>query len=156
VKRKLSAGVTAAFAAMLGVTLFAAACSEKTSPPNTEPSNTKKETNANTAATNAANANATTPAAMGPLEGEQLANAKTLFKANCSECHLDTGKGSAEHKHHDIPDFTNATWHAKESDDDLVKVVKNGKDDNMPAFGEEISEADIKLLVRYVRSLSAK
>ena len=152
-KRRVSASVTTAFTAILGINLVAAACGDKSTPTNTTPTNTAK-TNSNSEPPKTDNANAAAPAAGTRLEGEQLAKVKAQFKDNCAECHLETGKGSPDHKKNDIPDFTNATWQAKESDDDLFKAVKNGKDDEMPAFGEEISEADIRLLVQYVRSLS--
>lgn len=146
-KRRITAMAAAAYAAVLAGMMIAGACGSKEQPA----ANTAPPANAN----GTAPAPAPEPATPAPAAGDQMARAQQVFNDNCSECHLESGKGDAHHKKDEIPDFTNAKWQARESDDELFKSIQNGKGDVMPAFKDELSEDQIRALVSYVRSFAS-
>jgi len=77
-----------------------------------------------------------------------------LFNQKCSMCHGADGKGYSALK---TPDFTDPKVQAGLSDEEIVETIKNGKKGTaMPAFGDKLSEAQIKSLVAYIRSLGKK
>ena len=97
----------------VGKTVFAAALAGACGPSGDAPRNAPapgvnslppNANAANAAGAPAANANAGGQSA-GTSEGERLARAKTLFAANCSDCHLESGKGSPDQKKNDIELF---------------------------------------------------
>ena len=103
-------------------------------------------TNANAANTNAANTNASPTAILGAVsEGAALYGSH-----NCATCHGADGKGNATMKN--IPNFTDAAWQKKATDDEMVKVISNGKPP-MPAYSKQLTDAQIKSLIAYIRSL---
>jgi len=74
-----------------------------------------------------------------------------LYKQKCAMCHGVDGKGYAALK---TPDFTDAKVQASLTDKEITEVIKKGKPGTaMPAFGEKLSEDQIKSLVTYLRSL---
>jgi mono/diheme cytochrome c family protein len=89
----------------------------------------------------------------GPVEGADRARAQRLFKANCVTCHLESGKGDPHHRKDGIPDFTDATWHARKTDAELISAVENGTGKVMPAFKGKLLREEITLLVHYLRDL---
>lgn len=111
---------------------------------------------------NAANANTNVPNAYVPdtqapvqktgMPAADFARAETLFNDTCARCHLTSGKGEAEHKKDDIPDFTNPQWQAREDNDEIREAIENGKGKIMPAFKNKLSSEQIDLLVSYVRT----
>ena len=78
-----------------------------------------------------------------------------IYKAKCQMCHAADGSGNTPAgkamKAHpfDSPDVI------KMSDSELIAVVKNGKE-RMPAFGEKLTDAQIKNVVAYIRTLQKK
>jgi len=84
------------------------------------------------------------------LAGADLARAERIFNANCASCHQQSGKGEAHHRKDNIPDFTDAAWHARRSDTELVASIENGRGAVMPSFRGKLSAAEIKLLVAYI------
>jgi cytochrome c6 len=145
--RTLPAAATAAYGTLLAAALALSACSPADEPAGAPASNANPPP-ARAAATNTG-VGGTAPSAA------ELARAKELFSANCAECHLESGKGDPHHRKDDIPDFTNAAWQAREQNDALVAAITDGKGDAMPAFKGDLSTEEIRLLVGYVRSLSA-
>ena len=74
-----------------------------------------------------------------------------LFKQKCAMCHGADGKGYPALK---TPDFTDPKVQASLTDKEITDVIKKGKPGTaMPAFGEKLSEDQIKSLVTYLRSL---
>jgi mono/diheme cytochrome c family protein len=74
------------------------------------------------------------------------------FKAKCSMCHGADGTGKAAMK---VPSFKTPES-VKESDADLSAAIKNGKGTGaikMPAYTGKLTDAQIKDLVGYVRTL---
>jgi cytochrome c oxidase cbb3-type subunit 3 len=85
------------------------------------------------------------------LSAEQLARAKTLFKAKCARCHGPDGRGqTVMGKMLGAPDFTDKNWWKIHEKENLVEPITNG-DGDMPAFGKKLSKAEISLLADYVR-----
>lgn len=59
-----------------------------------------------------------------------------VYKANCETCHGEKGDGRgplAQGLKHSPPDFTNKASMSKESDEELIEVIKKGKH-QMPPF----------------------
>jgi cytochrome c oxidase cbb3-type subunit III len=75
-----------------------------------------------------------------------------LFKAKCSPCHGPEGKGiAAMHS----PDFTSPKWQATHSDQRILSMITNGeKGTAMPAWKGKRTTAQIRSLMRYIRSLN--
>lgn len=138
--------------AFAGALLAGAACSQ-----------TATNTNTNTATTNAsttstANANATAPAntnAAAPMNTE-VALGEEVFESSCASCHGVDGKGMEIFKKSGIPDFTDAAWQKKESDEELLDVIRNGEGTVMPAWKDKLSDEEIKSVLKYVRSFPEK
>jgi mono/diheme cytochrome c family protein len=78
------------------------------------------------------------------------ADAGTLWAQNCAACHGKDGSGNtAMGKKLGVKDYTkNQSF----SDADAANVITNGKG-KMKAYKGKLSDADVKALVAYVRSL---
>ena len=89
-----------------------------------------------------------------------------IYSANCATCHGANLQGQPDWKHrlangrmpappHDV---TGHTWH--HSDRDLFNVTKlgvaavmgDGYESDMPAFGDKLSDEDIKAVLDYIKS----
>jgi len=81
----------------------------------------------------------------------------TIWNTNCTACHGKDGKGSTMMgRKLDIKDLTDAKVQASFTDADATKNIKEGVTDKgtekMKAFGDKLSDDDIKALVAQVRS----
>jgi len=91
-------------------------------------------------------------------------DAKSNYQTFCAKCHGDTGKGngSGAATFATKPrDFTDCARMAKESDDTLFKVIKNGGQANgfsseMQAWNSAFEDSEIKDLVAYIRTFCKK
>ena len=85
---------------------------------------------------------------------------KKLFaKAKCIKCHGEDGKGDTE-KGQELktPDFTSAAFQKETTDDEMTDTVLNGSKDKMlkilmPPYKDKLTQEEVQVLVRYVRSL---
>jgi cytochrome c6 len=82
----------------------------------------------------------------------QNAGADT-YKAKCEMCHgadglanTQMGKALAAHPY-------NAPEVRKLSDAELTAIIKNGKNSKMPAFGGQLTDAQIKDVLKYIHTL---
>jgi mono/diheme cytochrome c family protein len=95
-------------------------------------------------------ATATVPAAPVDL----LANGRKLYSDNCAACHKEDGTGgkmTIEGKSMNVDNLTSEKI-KKFTDDKIIGYIYNGiEDEGMPAFKDELSEAEIREVVRYVR-----
>lgn len=97
----------------------------------------------------------------GLLAAEKTAG---LFQELCSVCHGVGGKGdgpSAQGLEPKPADFTNCQVMAKDSDEVLLKIIKGGgqsvgRSTVMPAWGDSLSEQQIRELVKFIRGLCKK
>jgi cytochrome c6 len=78
------------------------------------------------------------------------ADAAALWAQHCASCHGKDGSGStAMGKKLGVKDYTKEQGF---SDAEATNVIKNGKG-KMKAYKGKLSDADVKALVAYVRSL---
>ena len=87
----------------------------------------------------------------------RAADAKATYDKDCAKCHGPDGKGDTKMgKKLEVKDYTDAKVQAAMKDDEMAKVIKQGKKEGdktkMKAF-TELSDADIKGLVAYIRGL---
>jgi mono/diheme cytochrome c family protein len=96
---------------------------------------------------------AASPAASQPAATpDELASARINFKKHCATCHGETGEGGpkeVEGKRFRVPNLREG--HAlKHTDEKFVVQITEG-DEEMPAFKEKLSAAEINDLVKFVR-----
>ena len=141
----------------ISVVLFAVsslACSSsppanQNTAPNAPPATTA--TSSQPANSNSAGSASTTPVTTAGSGGP--INAATIFTAQkCDTCHGKDGKGKVK----GVPDFTDAAWEGKATDEKLATSIKKGNVPKMPAYESKLSEAEITALVAYVRTFSKK
>ncbi len=88
----------------------------------------------------------------------RAADAKANWDKNCKVCHGADGKGKTKMgEKWGIKDYTDPKVQAAMKDEEMTKAIKEGIKDGektkMKAFGETLSDDEIKALVKYVRSL---
>ncbi len=82
------------------------------------------------------------------------------WENHCAKCHGADGKGQTKAgKKLNVKDYTDAKVQADMKDEDMIKatadgVFEKGKE-RMKAYKDELSAAEIKELVAYIRSLKA-
>lgn len=84
---------------------------------------------------------------------------RTIYAENCAACHGSDGRGEpAREAALPVlpPDFTDCSFATPEPDTDWLATVHEGGpargfDRRMPAFGEELDDADIVAVVSYLR-----
>ena len=99
-------------------------------------------------------------AVSGPnLKGYQMmpvavaaADAAATYKAKCSGCHGQDGKGVESMG---TPNLTDAKWQAGRKDAALIAIINNGKG-QMPGFKSSMDAADVKAMVAFIRGLGPK
>jgi mono/diheme cytochrome c family protein len=86
----------------------------------------------------------------------QAADAKENWEKNCTKCHGPDGKGKTKMGEKlGIKDYSDAKVQDAVKDEAMVKAIKEGVKDGektkMKAFGEALSDDEVKALVKYVR-----
>jgi len=86
----------------------------------------------------------------------RAADAKENWDKNCAKCHGADGKGKTKMgEKAGVKDYTDAKVQADMKDDAMAKAIKEGVKDGdtvkMKAFGETLSDDEIKALVKYIR-----
>ena len=94
----------------------------------------------------------------GQSSAADVAAGKAIFKKRCAVCHGKTG--AADGPMSKIlkpppPSFADAGHMAKRSDEELLKIIKEGKKP-MPAYSGKLTEEQIQNVLAYIRSLAAK
>ncbi len=136
------------------LTLFIFACAEnKTSPANTIiVTNINSPTTTNTSSTNTTVVNMNSePSA----NVDELASVKKIYSEKCVRCHKEDGTGGVtdiEGTKIKAPNLTSDRMKNKD-DKDFIDIIENGaKEDGMPAFKGKLSDAEIKNLVKFIRT----
>ena len=80
-------------------------------------------------------------------ESAEVRRGHDLFLMNCAHCHGDDARGTDE-----APDLTKL----RKSEARIASVVQNGIKGEMPRFGQKLTAADVTMLIRFIRSASAK
>jgi cytochrome c553 len=81
------------------------------------------------------------------------------WKAKCKSCHGEDGKAKTKMGEKEkIPDFSNAAWQKKHSDEQIKDAITNGSKENakMKAFKDKLTPEQIDALVKHVRSMSSE
>jgi len=86
---------------------------------------------------------------MNPPEGTAAQSVGRIFSSKCSGCHGPDGTGNIA----GTPNFSSAEWQASRTDAQLVESIRSGKGKIMPAWGKQLSDAQVSGLVQYVRGL---
>jgi mono/diheme cytochrome c family protein len=120
----------------VAIALVAVACTETATPANT---NTSRA--------------AASPAAPSPAASvDQFATAKANYAKHCEGCHGPEATGGlvkVDNKQIKVPSLKSD--HAlKHTDDQITKMITNGEEE-MPAFKDKMTSAEIAEMVRYVR-----
>jgi mono/diheme cytochrome c family protein len=90
------------------------------------------------------------PAAGPVLSGNEPSSFRRghdLFLMNCARCHGNDAHGTDEG-----PDLT--TFHKSEAR--IASVIKNGIKGEMPRFGQKLTNADVQLLIHFIRSVNER
>ena len=84
---------------------------------------------------------------------DELAAGEALFFMYCASCHGEQGTGTPALG---APDLTDAVWlygdSAVTTEAMIGDVVSNGRSNDMPAFGDRLSAAEIRELAIYVQN----
>jgi mono/diheme cytochrome c family protein len=81
---------------------------------------------------------------------------QSVYSENCVLCHGPQGSPSEPMKKLGVADLSSPKWQASRTDDQIRKIVSDGKPDTlMRAFRDELGEDDIAAVVKYVRTLDA-
>ena len=86
----------------------------------------------------------------------RAADAKENWEKNCTKCHGADGKGKTKMGEKlAIKDYTDAKVQDDMKDDAMTKAIKEGVKDGektkMKAYGDVLSDDEVKALVKYVR-----
>jgi len=85
-------------------------------------------------------------------------DASESWEKNCRKCHGPDGKGDTKMgKKVEVKDYTDAAVQAAAKDEEMFKAIKEGVKDTdgkerMKAYGETLTDDQIKALVAYVRA----
>ncbi|HVM48865.1 MAG TPA: cytochrome c [Candidatus Acidoferrum sp.] len=87
----------------------------------------------------------------------RAAEAKETYEKDCAKCHGADGKGQTKMGEKlGVKDYTDAKVQDAMTDEEMTKAIKEGvkKDGStkMKAFGDTLSDDEIKGLVKYIRS----
>lgn len=85
------------------------------------------------------------------VAGARADDASAVYKSKCQACHGADGKGSAVGQKMGVKDFSSPEV-AKQSDAELAKVTKEGKN-KMPKYEGKLTDDEIKDLIKYIRTL---
>jgi ubiquinol-cytochrome c reductase cytochrome b subunit len=94
------------------------------------------------------------PAAETPTPpGPSQMSAGQLYGAYCLACHDADGRGSSLRKAApDIPDFTDAKWHAARSDAEIGTAIREGKGKLMLPMKDKLAAPDVGRMIAYLRA----
>jgi mono/diheme cytochrome c family protein len=94
-------------------------------------------------------------AAFTATTGFAQASGADTYKSKCMMCHAADGSGNTPAgKSMQVPSLSSADI-VKMSDVDLIAATKNGKG-KMPAYAGKLTDAQIKDVVAYIRTLQKK
>ena len=90
--------------------------------------------------------------AAGVMRAQDVANGEKVFKAKCASCHGPDGKGdTAAGKATKTRDLSSDEV-KKESDATWADIITKGKN-KMPPYDKKISDAEVKDVIAYMRTL---
>ncbi len=82
-------------------------------------------------------------------------NAEDIYQDKCEVCHGKDGAGkTAKGKKVKVKDIRDTI--GKMSEDEMIKVMNEGKGNDMESYKKEYTRDEIKALVKYYRGLAKK
>jgi len=78
------------------------------------------------------------------LQGEARLGQR-LFQQNCAHCHGDDARG----------DEGPSLYNVRKTDARIAKLIQQGIKGEMPKFGEKFSDADVRALIAFIRTLKS-
>lgn len=86
----------------------------------------------------------------------RAADAKENWEKSCTKCHGPDGKGKTKMgEKAGVKDYTDAKVQEAMKDDAMIKAIKEGVKDGettkMKAYGDVLSDDEIKALVKHIR-----
>ena len=86
------------------------------------------------------------------------ADAQANWDNHCAKCHGQTGNGETKRpRKHKLKDYTDAKVQAKLTDEHMIKATKEGVKEGgkpaMKAYSPQLSDAEIKDLVAFIRKM---
>ncbi len=91
------------------------------------------------------------PLGGGTSDAALAASGKTLFETNCAACHGVDGKGNPLVG---APNLTDGIWLYGGDATTITETVTNGRNGQMPAFGERLGAQRVQLLAAYATRLA--
>jgi len=87
-----------------------------------------------------------------------LTDGKALFNQTCARCHGPDGRGDPVAKAQlGVPDMRDAVWQKAHPDELIKRTVHEGsKSKKMPPFGDLYTDAQLDVIIAYVRSLETE
>ena len=86
----------------------------------------------------------------GDHDAALVATGATLFEENCASCHGEQGLGDREFG---APNLTDAIWLYGGSRNAVIESITNARFGVMPAWGQRLSETEVKAVALYVHQL---
>jgi mono/diheme cytochrome c family protein len=87
------------------------------------------------------------------LSGGPQQGAEQTYNRKCASCHAKDGSGKTPNgKKYGTKDVRETV--KKYSEDQMIKLVKEGKGKNMDSFSDELSADEIKAVTEYYRGLA--
>ncbi|MDP9290745.1 MAG: cytochrome c [Verrucomicrobiota bacterium] len=83
--------------------------------------------------------------AQNPISGVLIDQGHHLFLQNCAHCHADDATGDEGPDLHGV----------RKSDTKITAIIQNGIKGEMPKFGQKLTDADIRALIAFLRSLDS-
>ncbi len=93
-------------------------------------------------------------ASMGWALPPDMPAGNATFKSKCVSCHGPDGAGTSAGRSLNVVDLRSPAVQGQ-SDAQLEQIVRNGLN-NMPAFGDSLSDQEIAAVVAHVRTLGKK
>jgi mono/diheme cytochrome c family protein len=79
---------------------------------------------------------------------------KRLYLTACANCHGPDGTGSMMRQAlPTIGDLGSPEMHGRLSDEAIIDIISNGRNNKMPAFGGMFNAEQVQAIVTYVRSM---
>lgn len=85
-----------------------------------------------------------------PQDASMVAEGAVVFEENCAACHMEDGTGD---RMQGAPNLTDAIWLYGGDFDTIKETVTNSRFGVMPAWGQRLSEAEIRAAALYVHQL---
>ncbi|WP_407491749.1 cytochrome-c oxidase, cbb3-type subunit III [Pseudooceanicola sp. MF1-13] len=85
-----------------------------------------------------------------PRDASMVDHGATVFEENCASCHMEDGTGD---RGQGAPNLTDAIWLYGGDFDTLKETVWNSRYGQMPAWGDRLTEAQIRAVSAYVHQL---